>query len=63
MKAKYFVLCRKGGTSGDKKGDILNTKWNMHECIRYFCCQELCPVGSIETMYSTLGKLFKLKKR
>lgn len=37
--------------------------WNMKECIRCFCCQELCPAGAIETKYNTLGKILGMNKR
>jgi len=37
--------------------------WHMSECIRCFCCQELCPCGAIETKFTKLSKLFGMNKR
>ncbi|MBC2582390.1 DUF362 domain-containing protein [Clostridium sp. DJ247] len=37
--------------------------WDMKECIRCFCCQELCPCGAIETKYSMMGRIFRMNKR
>ncbi len=42
-------------------GDKLIPKWNYSNCIRCFCCQELCPVGAIETKNKKLGKIIGLK--
>lgn len=46
-----------------KKDNKLRPTWDMKNCIRCFCCQELCPVGAIETKNTTLGKLLGMDKR
>lgn len=38
-------------------------EWDMKQCIRCFCCQELCPCGAIETRYTKLSKLIRMNKR
>ncbi|GAA0734396.1 DUF362 domain-containing protein [Clostridium oceanicum] len=38
-------------------------KWDMKNCIRCFCCQELCPKGAIETKYSVLGRILNKNRR
>jgi uncharacterized protein (DUF362 family)/Pyruvate/2-oxoacid:ferredoxin oxidoreductase delta subunit len=40
-----------------EKGDKSTPRWNMDNCIRCFCCQELCPEGAIELRYRGIGKL------
>jgi len=35
--------------------------WNMKQCIRCFCCQELCPVGAIKAKYPPIARLLGMK--
>ena len=49
VKPKVISMIEKGGKS--------TPHWNMDNCIRCFCCQELCPEGAIELRYRGLGKL------
>lgn len=44
------------------KGKKIPT-WDMSECIRCFCCQELCPCGAIETKYTRFSKIIRMNKR
>lgn len=38
-------------------------EFNLTNCIRCFCCQELCPVGAIEPKYSLAARALKFNKR
>jgi formate hydrogenlyase subunit 6/NADH:ubiquinone oxidoreductase subunit I len=46
-----------------EKGDKTMPHWNMDNCIRCFCCQELCPEGAIELRYRGIGKLLNRRRR
>ncbi|HSP47877.1 MAG TPA: (Fe-S)-binding protein, partial [Clostridiaceae bacterium] len=44
-----------------KSGGKLIPKWNYKNCIRCFCCQELCPVGAIVIRQKKLSSLLGLR--
>jgi uncharacterized protein (DUF362 family)/NAD-dependent dihydropyrimidine dehydrogenase PreA subunit len=44
-----------------KQNGKLIPKWNYNNCIRCFCCQELCPRGAIVTKEKRISKMLGLK--
>lgn len=44
-----------------KKNGKTIPKWDYNECIRCYCCQELCPEGAIEIKSKRISNLFVKK--
>lgn len=66
------ISCGRCGSVCPRKPEVISMiskngkkvpSWNMQNCIRCFCCQELCPEGAIITKYQPLGKVLGFNRR